>query len=410
VNARIGWPLALVFALAAPTVLIGLLQTLPWQWSFTKSVEVDNSTYFRLRLDFAYKGEPKSFDVVYGCNVRRTRYKDGSSSVEGGMVPALYGRRMGDGQLVAVRTVDGCREGTTASGRIPKDVLPLMIVYPKADDPSFGIGYISSDAYDSPLSQLTFGSAVIETAAREDYLAFRKRADNDLARPRPGTKDIIEDALTMQEAQWAGSPIGNLCSAAIRVRVPDELREVVRGEWPAHKPRYWGSVPSPEDQVAQKDNSVGRQVWNYLYSRKALAISDRVTDPPTSLPNLFFGDSAVNFGMPSRSSSKIGGLIPTFPGAYYPLGSENTLSAWLTGERKPSWRFDSGPEAGRAIDVRDGLTRGFAYCVPSGTKPLPVKIDGQTVAPGGWWTVFERDDYAYFFIDTIDAGAYGGRM
>ena len=50
------------------------------RWSFTKSVETDRGVYFRLVMDFAYRGEPQHFDVVFGCNARITRYKDGGSS------------------------------------------------------------------------------------------------------------------------------------------------------------------------------------------------------------------------------------------------------------------------------------------------------------------------------------------
>src|SRR5262249_39592566 len=57
---------------------------------FTKSVEVDRSTYFRLKVKLAYKGEPQDFDIVVGCNVRQTNYKDGGRTVEVGLVPTVF--------------------------------------------------------------------------------------------------------------------------------------------------------------------------------------------------------------------------------------------------------------------------------------------------------------------------------
>ncbi|WP_126256376.1 hypothetical protein [Bradyrhizobium sp. LVM 105] len=46
-------------------------------WNFTKSVERDNSIYYRLKVRLTYKGEPQNFDIVVGCNVKQTNYMDG---------------------------------------------------------------------------------------------------------------------------------------------------------------------------------------------------------------------------------------------------------------------------------------------------------------------------------------------
>ena len=97
-------------------VLAGLWATLTesgrvftGRWSFTEKAEIDRGTYFRLKVDFAYKGEPQHFDIVVGCNVLNIRYKDGSGTYEAGLVPTVYGRRMSDGKAVVVRPPDACR-------------------------------------------------------------------------------------------------------------------------------------------------------------------------------------------------------------------------------------------------------------------------------------------------------------
>ena len=53
---------------------------------------------------------------------------------------------------------------TTANGGVQPDLLPVIVVYDNPDTLSFGIAYLSEDAYESPLSALKFGGATIEKA------------------------------------------------------------------------------------------------------------------------------------------------------------------------------------------------------------------------------------------------------
>lgn len=100
-----------VFAVLAAIALVGgwwflssnAGQMLMGRWSFTDSANIDSGTFFRLKFDVAYKGEPQHFDIVVGCNVLDLYYKDGSNTHEVGLVPTLYGQRMRDGKGLVVR-------------------------------------------------------------------------------------------------------------------------------------------------------------------------------------------------------------------------------------------------------------------------------------------------------------------
>jgi hypothetical protein len=168
--------------LVAVLALFGLLfgvRTLgergyPGRFSFTKPLDVksagdDRATYFRLKVNLAYKGEPLDFDIVVGCNVRITTYKDNDRTVEVGVAPMLYGLRMKDGHGVVVKPPEACEGETTENGKVPKTLLPLVVTYENADAPWFGIAYASDDSYNSPLSQLKFFGASIEKATREEW-------------------------------------------------------------------------------------------------------------------------------------------------------------------------------------------------------------------------------------------------
>ena len=176
--------------------LTGIGPLLLGRWSFIQWAETDRGTYFRVKVDVDYKGEPQPFDIVVGCNVRRIRYKDGSGTYEAGLIPTVYGRRMSDGQALVVRPPDACNGQTTANGKVPPNFIPLMIVYDDADTLDFGIAYLSDDAYASPLSDLTFHEASIETATREEFDDFRENGSPNVVTPNSyfslQPKDVVE--------------------------------------------------------------------------------------------------------------------------------------------------------------------------------------------------------------------------
>lgn len=109
------------------------------RWSFTKSVDVksagdERATYYRLKVNLAYKGEPLDFDIVVGCNVRITIYKDNDRTTEVGVAPMAFGLRMKDGHGVVVRPPEACDGQTTENGKVPKALLPLIVTYENADE------------------------------------------------------------------------------------------------------------------------------------------------------------------------------------------------------------------------------------------------------------------------------------
>ncbi|TIN30888.1 MAG: hypothetical protein E5Y31_05275 [Mesorhizobium sp.] len=149
-------------------------------WSNTDKVVVDRGTYFRMKVDFAYKGQPLHYDIVVGCNVLNIHYKDNSSTYEAGLIPTVWGQRMSDGKAVVVRAPDACRGDTTANGGVAADFLPVMIVYDNADTVAFGIGYVTDDAYSSPKSVLRFDKAMVERATRAEFDAFRANGPQNI--------------------------------------------------------------------------------------------------------------------------------------------------------------------------------------------------------------------------------------
>jgi hypothetical protein len=173
----VGAGLALAQSMFAPIVPRVLAQS-----GFTKSIEIDRSSYYRLKVNLTYRGEPQDFDIVVGCNVRQINYRDNSRTLEVGLIPSVFGRRMSDGKGLVVRPPRACRGETTENGQVPADLLPVVVVYDDADTLAFGTAYLSEDAYESEQSVLTFGGATIETANELHFQTFRRTQPN-LVRP-----------------------------------------------------------------------------------------------------------------------------------------------------------------------------------------------------------------------------------
>lgn len=330
-------------------------------WSFTRSVDVDQDTYFRFKVALTYRGEPQNFDIVVGCNVKRTGYKDGSSTYEAGLVPTVFGRRMNDGRGLVIRVPDGCRGGTTADGKIPRDLLPLVVVYDDADTLAFGTAYLSDDAYDSPLSVLTFHGAVVEQASRAEFDAFRREQPNLVSREAyhsafGGT--ILKD-LGLRRARV---PFGRHCWAYARFRLFDEQRERARAHWPADRPRYWApmakgvvnEIVRPRQRVPLQTDMENKGAMpprdDFSWDRLTYGLDGEVAD--RGLPRRHGGGSII-------TTTKV------MPPSYYPDIGEWVGLPWPA---DPVARaldiLQHGPRIRANIDFRNGATRGFGYCYP----------------------------------------------
>jgi len=350
---RAGLPVVLL--LVGFGALIALSQTeagqvLLGRWSFTKSVEVDRGTYFRLKVKLAYKGEPQDFDIVVGCNVRRTTYKDGSTSSEGGVVPMVYGLKMPDGAGVVVRPPEACRGETTANGKVPPNLMPLVMTFENADEPWFGVGYGTDDAYDSPLSALTFGGATIEAATRADYDAWRQaEAAKNIVKPEMLTFNV---GNPFNKRDWYPGRryFPDTCLRIIRLKLPEVVREIVRPFWPEDHPTYW----------------FGHEAWSKLFNivSNADGSRDRSDDILFDGHRLlqYYGEGTPQYGVPRRGG---GGMIlyRGAPGETYPEGTEQSHNNLDDGGQ-----LVLDPRYAPAIRVGYSQTkpenRGFYYCYP----------------------------------------------
>jgi hypothetical protein len=395
----------LALLIAEPRALLGGL-------SFAKSVEVnspgqDRATYYRLKVNLAYKGELLDFDIVVGCNVRVTTYKDNDRTFEVGVAPMVYGLKMKDGRGVVVRAPEACQGETTENGKVPKTLLPLVVTYESADAPWLGLAYASGDAYASPISELKFFGATIGKATREEWQDWRRTEA-----PR---NFITYELLGINRKNMWDPPhwrpgyraMGSECRGFSWVKLPDPVREAIRLYWPASKPKYW--YPNGDAQTALRE--VGNFDAAYDRRKKGMLFDGH---PLYSYFNLPPNEPEVRF---LSKDSAVGALYPARSDvSFNRLDDSGELSAEAKAKSRKSW----------AEANVDPQLKGFAYCdlvnniagLPSAVSYLqllasrvngePISEDALTWHEDQFSYAFERDEYVFFSRTYPLVSIFGG--
>jgi hypothetical protein len=338
----------LFFTEAGRTLLSG-------RWSNVKSVEVDRGTYFRLKVKLTYKGEPQDFNIVVGCNVRNIRYKGGGRTYEAGLIPTLHGRAMSDGKAVVIRAPNACDGATTANGHVPEAFMPVIIVYDDAMALTFGTAYISDDAYESPLSLMTFDRAIVEKASRAEFDDFRQNGP-----PNVVTRSAYHSGRTppkrLEEMGiQEGIGIARHCDTYARFALAPIAREVLKEYWPQDRPRYW-AVPTKGIYLGQNGWAAPQEIKSQIDRLRSPEHPDGVVrrdDGEVYGPlhnngewqsQDFIVDSGIVRNITARS--KIGppewGFRTRNP-SLYPASSDNTIRRQLQSGRDFLDALESAP-------------------------------------------------------------------
>lgn len=348
--------LALVVAFVAAFVTAKrspVFQALRGNWDFAKSATRDTGTYYRLKVKLSYKGEAQNFDIVVGCDVRQTNYMDGGRTVEVGLTPSVFGRRMSDGKGLVVRPPRECRGETTENGEVPPDLLPVVVVYDNADTLAFGTAYLSDDAYESPLSVLQFGGATIERADRAAFDQFRSEQHNLVSRSSYHMSNGVA-ALKEHGLPPARVPMGLGCFGYARFRLAGVRKERVHDVWPADRPQFWKPV-NPEEQEA---------IDPLLYGRPMQTDHEDAVSVPSYRVLYELEFDVPDKGLSRRHPLKWGKGDRAVTPSYYPDMTSWSALPWPNDPAQRAEALSSeGTNVGASIDFRNGATRGFGYCM-----------------------------------------------
>jgi hypothetical protein len=329
-------------------------------WSFTRENRTYDGQFFKLDVKLSYKGEPHPISFVVGCKVHGVKYADGSTTRDVGLIPNVYGHRMKDGQAVVVRPPDACDGETSANGEVPPSFMPIIIVYDNADTLDFGKAYISDDAYDGPLAELKFDSAVITASDRAAWEEFRANGPKNVVTREQWWSRAPPDVIAAQGLKQVFPVIGETCHFAIRRQVPDEVKPLLRAS-PSF--RFDGPWSPKRDQE-------GDLLFDKFRNEMKMEVAFWPTDLGVAAErkNGGFGWATPDYGVVRRDGNpglaKIGSFRQNLPPiTAYPVSSMVASGNWPSNPTLwPAKAISLQNGLRTTIHVEGGKQRGFAYC------------------------------------------------
>lgn len=364
---------------------------------------------FRFTSKYIHDGDEELvFDTVVACSTQVSSRATGSS-VLSGMTPNLFAKRTRNNNAVLVVTPDLCSEANRGLwDDLPKTFIPITVWFENAEELTFGLAYVSEDAYESPKSHLKFVSAKVEPATREDWEAWWANRPENMVR-----QDMILPRVSAPRkdweryyAFWPGKQyFADTCRGVIKLKLSEKTREKVRAHWPEDRPRYW----------AVKPKEAGSELRRYLLSEATYF----VTVPGEYEARYIWHSPHRHFTVSSRTAP--GGTTSKYstinikPAEYYPQMRDDYYPFLLSPE------VDKKREFSVRVDSNDPSNRGFFACfngpasnafealdyyLPSGrSKPTNAYINGVKVRKEGFafsrsypmQFVFERDTHLYRF-------------
>ncbi|WP_084399307.1 hypothetical protein [Henriciella aquimarina] len=240
-----------------------------------------------MKADFILKetGEPVSFDYVVGCGGVTFSNPGTTPTAFITHHPMIMFEPVGDGHVLGLVTIDMCEDwkwepikhGPQAGeSRIPDDLRPLAIWIEDVNDLSFGWGYKTDDAYDSPLAKIEFVESSVTKTDEAAWRAWREKAKADYeqigALPGPwGYNYTHEPVEVQQEARSRGAGFGLVdptCRAQGRVPVDPAILSDVLDETDAPQDRfliaYWKQYSAFErvsNSYAEQHNGVSLKAF-----------------------------------------------------------------------------------------------------------------------------------------------------
>lgn len=222
----------------------------PWGASSHEARETRNSPkpgrppsfFYRMKADFVLKesGEPIRFDYVVGCGGVFMGNAGTSPTVFYEHHPMIMFQPVGNGHVLGLVTIDMCEDwkwGEVQVGprrgesRIPEDLRPLAIWIEDINDLSFGWGYKTDDAYDSPLAKIEFVEASVTKTDEVAWRAWREKAKAGYeqlgALPGPWGYNYTHDPIDVRHQAFVRGKgdgiVGNTCPTQGRIQVEPEI-------------------------------------------------------------------------------------------------------------------------------------------------------------------------------------------
>jgi hypothetical protein len=320
--------------------------------NFTQGVE-DRSLFFRFIARYKLNDEQVEFNIVVGCAIRVTSYADGGSSYDAARAPVVYAKATQDDGAIWQPIPNACRGKTTENGEVPTDFLPGAIWFDSKDDFSFGVGYFTEDAFESPLSKLKFLGSTISAATRAEWNDFQSSLAENLIDPKIYTwppdapakeemKKLLEDRSALEIAFRPSFR----CFGVARYSLSDpEARSILRSFQPKSRTRFWTPIVDTRNTIRKKlqtTNNGNGPLVNGIAANQYDSLGGAATAGFATRRGGGSFDSGPD--KPRR-----------FPPEVFPMRADNGVP-WVSSD------FATASTIYRDIEIERDSKQGFTYC------------------------------------------------
>ncbi|MEP3073031.1 hypothetical protein [Maricaulis sp.] len=246
--------------------------------------------FYRMQASFTHldSGEPVEFDYVVACGGILMEAWHTTPTQFFTRTPLAMFMAAPNGEAVALRTVDMCEDWLWEEGRVPYDLLPMLLHYPDVEDLGFAIAYRSDDAYRSPYAKFAFNGASVTPATRDDWRAWRRHARREYEQigGLPGPHGYSwewepDDGAAAAHRNRSGTIAGRFSESgtccAGRVRLSDAVRAILAPfaaevEQQSPSERFWVIPPSGVRQALIDAGPVfdGHEFYDYDFPESVL--------------------------------------------------------------------------------------------------------------------------------------------
>lgn len=379
--------------------------------------------YARVHIGLTHKGVPADIDFIVRCKDNVTRWRSGGSSHDPSpdKGPRIFVREIDGGHAVGTGVgsrpggFDVCSGSTTQNGKVPADWLPFVVWYERAEDLSFGLGYVTQDAYERPGADLEFHGATVERSTPEAFEAHMKVGPRNLMPPwasgyvtgsPPPLPNNLAPLIAEPWRAWSYDTFG-MCRGVTRVPLLAVQRELARTWRPQGGERFWipsdgktaddlrralrtsPNLPTPYEDLQQRWASIKTYNWAPRDAERGDMIDESIVTqsaPASYRPQVFpvRDTSALRTLTEKRYKNNIWSIEAQ-------IGDNRTNLGLIFCEKFPNPKF------------LKALSESEAFTIPAFTEPYKCKIDKIEIASSHdcFWGTSKAIDGDEFVVSMI---------
>ena len=235
----------------------------PSKGLYGKTKEVPPGYFAKVRLEYVLtdSGEPFVIEYISACGAQVIDTRHAGRSVFPTIIPRFYSVPTPDKKsAISVKLSGICDDRPIDAYAGRTDFWPKIIWHDDIKRLSFGWGYLSIRAYESPLAKVKLVSGTIDKTTHAEWIAWRAKVKKDYVQigGLPGPYGFAGSGDRRADREFFRSVNGNYnfptgCSYHKRIQVPKAMMAQVLAIWPEGVGKYWALSGTKDENHRMKN-------------------------------------------------------------------------------------------------------------------------------------------------------------